>query len=613
MDRWYVARGKVKKGPFSIAQLHSLAGRGVLRSTDMLLSQGAQKWVEAREVAGLFAAAPKGAGQTIAAEPPKEAPQPVPRPPTRPVHKPWLWFSAGSLGVCILVLIPVLIFGGRSNPTTPVQPVARNDGKPTPSVPSAAPQLPPPAEPSGAPNQEKIPPKGPQAAKPEEIDLVLSFLSDPYQLNGREVSSGKPPAAFARLLKTNDRNIRALADDALELAQRRAIARTAYTAWERAAVDPKTASRSLLGPILRDLARPESEDNGQKFLEDVLNTLGQSPPADAKYASLGDLVIQMEKVQSASLPPVLRQRFPAASAQGGAVSARLPEVRYVNPREMVFVNKGTKALHNVVVWFYFDVPPTRGVTPEDMIDLRADCLKGGKKLLGGAYQDRALAERVFGLGGRGIVFVPVVKPNDDLRIRYDVDAMLYCTRGWFSLDSDELKVVEQEIEGINRLQDIILRFAEPKPDPQPGQPANPQSGQPANPQPVPSGTSEKKEPTLKPGSSDLLVKGSVWQGALHQWLPNVQPVMGMSLVVTEREGNTYKGELLLNGKRLRLVVGTVEAGVIEWHGAPGQPRPGHLNKGAINGGKLEVFVNGESGGQRLAAATLLEVVRPDKR
>src|SRR5947209_13029005 len=54
MDQWYVARGKVKQGPYSRAQLQVAARNGTLAASDMVLQEGAQNWTAADQVAGLF-------------------------------------------------------------------------------------------------------------------------------------------------------------------------------------------------------------------------------------------------------------------------------------------------------------------------------------------------------------------------------------------------------------------------------------------------------------------------------------------------------------------------------------------------------------------------------
>ena len=57
MQRWYVARGNVKEGPYSAADLRKLAQAGRVSQADMLLLEGSFKWVQASSIKGLFTSA----------------------------------------------------------------------------------------------------------------------------------------------------------------------------------------------------------------------------------------------------------------------------------------------------------------------------------------------------------------------------------------------------------------------------------------------------------------------------------------------------------------------------------------------------------------------------
>ena len=53
-NQWYMTRNnKERLGPFSIADLHEMADAGQIQPSDMLLQQGAPKWVTADSVAGV--------------------------------------------------------------------------------------------------------------------------------------------------------------------------------------------------------------------------------------------------------------------------------------------------------------------------------------------------------------------------------------------------------------------------------------------------------------------------------------------------------------------------------------------------------------------------------
>lgn len=54
MSRWYYAKNKQKTGPVTIDELKVLVRAGELKPTDMVLEEGALKWIAASTVPGLF-------------------------------------------------------------------------------------------------------------------------------------------------------------------------------------------------------------------------------------------------------------------------------------------------------------------------------------------------------------------------------------------------------------------------------------------------------------------------------------------------------------------------------------------------------------------------------
>jgi hypothetical protein len=53
-ERWFVAQGGVKAGPFSLVELQRMVRDGKLQADDMLLPEGAEKWVEAGSIPQLL-------------------------------------------------------------------------------------------------------------------------------------------------------------------------------------------------------------------------------------------------------------------------------------------------------------------------------------------------------------------------------------------------------------------------------------------------------------------------------------------------------------------------------------------------------------------------------
>ncbi len=88
----------------------------------------------------------------------------------------------------------------------------------------------------------------------------------------------------------------------------------------------------------------------------------------------------------------------------------------------------------------------------------------------------------------------------------------------------------------------------------------------------------------------LFTKGSLWTGTNYQVRPTkiTSKPNAIALIITERDGNNFKAEMLGSGKHMRIVVGSVAGEKIEWSGAPGQAKPGHYNVGAINGKRIEI-------------------------
>jgi hypothetical protein len=78
--KWFVAREKVKLGPYSSAQLKELAQTAQLFPEDMVLREGERKWVAASAIEGLFvmASKPTSSAAVAATKPKPRAPEPEP-------------------------------------------------------------------------------------------------------------------------------------------------------------------------------------------------------------------------------------------------------------------------------------------------------------------------------------------------------------------------------------------------------------------------------------------------------------------------------------------------------------------------------------------------------
>lgn len=141
---WFYSQNGQKHGPVSGAELKSLAVAGKLRPADHVWREGLEKWVAARSIKGLFAAAPstppnvtssRPATATAEKAPAASAPAGVeqvvevlPAARSSPLSA-WVgkWTrlpmpakvgivgGAGAL-LLVLVIVPILLFAGRSSP-----------------------------------------------------------------------------------------------------------------------------------------------------------------------------------------------------------------------------------------------------------------------------------------------------------------------------------------------------------------------------------------------------------------------------------------------------------------------------------------------------------------
>ncbi|HLJ11404.1 MAG TPA: DUF4339 domain-containing protein, partial [Planctomycetaceae bacterium] len=224
MDQWHIARGKVKKGPYSFSQLQKAAAKGSIHATDQVLQPGAQEWVAARQVSGLFPAPPAKPADAIPAEipvatgakpvspiaavgiseeetaisPPKKSDwlqttrgllgrfggKPEANPELHGAagrrSRVWLGVAGAGIGLCLLVVVSFVIFGGKSGAVVGDKsgPGVGSKSGPSQTVDSPASgspdvELPPKtvAAPAIKPPQLELPPVGP--TKPPARDVVM--------------------------------------------------------------------------------------------------------------------------------------------------------------------------------------------------------------------------------------------------------------------------------------------------------------------------------------------------------------------------------------------------------------------------------------------------------
>jgi uncharacterized protein YkwD len=182
--RWYYARDKKKCGPYTWPQLVTLVNQGMLRADDMVLQEGAKKWVRADSLPNLFAKA-----EPLVAKPVKRSPRRSP---------PWLLIgvvgsSAAFVLICLIGSVVYWQFSHskesrqanqdrqRDEKTSTVDGAPTTDKKPKPPKKEEGSEAPTPKPP------EQKPPEGKQTPKPAIDDTAEKLVA---RLNAHRKSAG---------------------------------------------------------------------------------------------------------------------------------------------------------------------------------------------------------------------------------------------------------------------------------------------------------------------------------------------------------------------------------------------------------------------------------------
>ena len=300
-----------------------------------------------------------------------------------------------------------------------------------------------------------------------EADLLFSFISDSYRFNERTLSPKRDPEGFAKLLKSSDPAIRNLAHEGAELVKRRSIAKATHSYWQTAATDPKALQKIVAEKIANFLPAANAPDGGQRFADELAAALRISRPNNTRVAAAGDLTLQLGKLQSL-LPPVLETRSGKAPLDRqndvtlkAVLEKQLPTDQ--SPAEMILSYKGEKPLRNVLVGFHLETKRPPNLSPVEAQALAGAYMLGGKTLISTILKDQVVAEKAMSLGSRNLVFIPMLKTGDYVRIQYELGMVRSCTSATFWLDSADLKIPSREIEGIKEMQaEINGMFGPPR-------------------------------------------------------------------------------------------------------------------------------------------------------
>jgi hypothetical protein len=316
--RWYYTHnGKKKLGPVSSAQLKALAALGKLLPDDMLLQEGSSKWTLARSVKGLFPATEH------------------PAPPTRPVW-PWLVFGGGVALATGLIVLVILVFGGKPDQgerqvgsvgpaKKDAQPPAKQEAKepapqdnkgepPNPekapeTVPEKAPEkAPEKSNPPGPPVQEKEPEKeGAKAFDPEPAreaaeaalaavrqywdELSPAPLKEPDDFKKR-LAGTLLNTARAQLAAKEYDDAKVSAEQALRLIPRYPEAMKLLAQIEKARPAPKES----------ESAKSEEAKQGETSPKDVAKKADEPPPRSEleELLLLGNQVLGAEELDLAA-------------------------------------------------------------------------------------------------------------------------------------------------------------------------------------------------------------------------------------------------------------------------------------------------------------------------
>ena len=125
--QWYYAHNNKKHGPYSATQLKQLAASGQRQAGDMILKEGAAKWMLAAQVKGLFAAPTQV--RSDASSPTKSTPatfanlagptsagKSSPNKPKSGRRKAMIWTgAAGVLMIGLAVGLVVYLMGGKNS------------------------------------------------------------------------------------------------------------------------------------------------------------------------------------------------------------------------------------------------------------------------------------------------------------------------------------------------------------------------------------------------------------------------------------------------------------------------------------------------------------------
>lgn len=294
----------------------------------------------------------------------------------------------------------------------------------------------------------------------DEFAVAATVLSDDFTVGGLPAAGKRDATDLARVMASKDRAIAALAKDAQAVAIDRARMRLATRAWERGVAPGGGEGREAAANLAQLFASFALDDGrGERnFYDEFVAAMQASKTNDLRIAAHGALQNGIRKVQTGSLPAALKERYPKARPDDKAVTLSVTKEQKL-PAEMALVNTGSGTLHNVVVWYAIEMGPIPGLTAEQERELEWAKKAGFKESVDIWKENRLKNAAAVALGSRNIVFIPELKPKDEVRITYELGTIRWSKRAVFSLYSDEVKVVDKDVAGVREMrEDIEKRY-----------------------------------------------------------------------------------------------------------------------------------------------------------
>ncbi|MFO0812481.1 MAG: hypothetical protein U0796_04650 [Gemmatales bacterium] len=394
----------------------------------------------------------------------------------------------------------------------------------------------------------------PASSSEGKYAILFQFLSDDYRHNGRAVSFPKDGDACSIFFVSDNPRVVALAEDLQDLIYLRVKLKGATAYWRKAAMDPQELRKNIIDRMIDEIPRARTRENRRNFADDIMTDLQLSVPSNTRAVAAIQLLSQVQKMLQGSIPPLLEERYPGVAENADALSMKVVLEPGKLPAEMTLVNKSGMTLENALVWYSLDVDPPPGISKEELESLRFARDMGFRKAVQTRFRDRELQDFATSLGSHNIIYIPVLKPNDTVKIPYDLGAVRRCHRAKFSLVSDQLKTTEQDIEGLKEMQQKIETMVAPRA----GTSAPGKSGTPSK---AGSKIANKGTTSAKPPSDGLAVN-SVWRGTLKA---GSGPAQQLELTIMQRDGNQFKGRVSFNRRGASGAQGTIEGQNVSWN------------------------------------------------